>query len=68
MRPQDYHAVHEQRSKAEAVVEEALALGIEHYWMQPGAESDAAIAAIEAAGRNVIAHGPCLLVVLGYRE
>jgi len=52
----------------EAVVEEALALGIEHLWMQTGAESDAAIAAAEAGGISVIAGGPCLLVVLGFRE
>jgi hypothetical protein len=36
--------------------------------MQPGAESQRAIATCEAAGINVIADGSCLLVVLGYRE
>ena len=51
-----------------AVVDEALELGIEHLWMQPGAENDEAIERARAAGVNVIAHGPCLLVVLGYRE
>ena len=50
------------------IVEEALQLGIRHIWMQPGAESPAAIAAAEKAGANVIAGGPCLLVVLRYRE
>ncbi len=43
----------------ESVVAEAIEFGIEHLWMQPGAES---------AGLSVIAGGPCLLVVLGYRE
>jgi predicted CoA-binding protein len=52
----------------ERVVEEAIRRGIEHIWMQPGAESDRAVAACEAAGINVIADGSCLLVVLGYRE
>ena len=52
----------------EAVVEEAGKLGIKHLWMQPGAESDAAIARARALGMNVIAGGPCVLVVLGFRE
>ena len=52
----------------EAVVEEAVAQGIEHIWMQPGAESPGAVRRAEEAGCNVIAGGPCLLVVLGYRE
>ncbi len=50
------------------VVEQAIAKGIKHIWMQPGAQSAAAIAAAEAAGIDVIADGSCLLVVLGYRE
>ncbi len=52
----------------EQIVEQAAALGIQHLWMQPGAESDAAIENAEAHNLNVIARGPCLLVVLGYRE
>lgn len=52
----------------ERVVEEAASLGIRHVWMQPGAESPEAIAKAEALGLEVIADGPCLLVVLGYRE
>lgn len=52
----------------EAVVEEAGKLGVKHVWMQPGAESDAAVAKARALGMNVIAGGPCLLVVLGFRE
>ncbi len=47
---------------------EALELGIRHLWMQPGAESDAAIAAARAAGANVLAYGPCLLIELGWSE
>ncbi len=52
----------------EDAVEQAVELGIRHIWMQPGAESDAAIARAEAAGANVIAGGPCLLVTLQFRE
>ncbi len=52
----------------EQVVEEAIRKGIENVWMQPGAESPAAVARCEEAGLNVIADGSCVLVVLGYRE
>jgi uncharacterized protein len=52
----------------ERVVQEAIRKGIRHVWMQPGAESDRAIADCESAGINVIADGSCVLVVLGYRE
>jgi predicted CoA-binding protein len=52
----------------EAVVEEAGRLGIRHLWMQPGAESDAAVARARELGMNVISGGACLLVVLGFRE
>ena len=52
----------------EQVVRDAAAAGVTHIWMQPGAESDAAIRDAEALGLSVIAEGPCLLVVLGYHE
>jgi predicted CoA-binding protein len=52
----------------ERLVEEAIRRGIENIWMQPGAESDAAVEACRKAGINVIADGSCVLVVLGYRE
>jgi len=55
-------------SVTDVVVAGALELGVEHFWMQPGAESEEAVGAIEDAGKSVIAGGPCLLVVLGYRE
>lgn len=49
----------------EAVVDEAIALGtIRMLWMQPGAESPAAIARARDAGIEVIAGGPCVLVEL----
>ena len=52
----------------EKVVEQAIGKGIKNIWMQPGAESAAAVAACKEAGINVIADGSCLLVVLGYHE
>jgi predicted CoA-binding protein len=52
----------------ESVVAEAARLGIAHLWLQPGAESEAALALAGAAGMSVIAGGPCLLVTLRYRE
>jgi predicted CoA-binding protein len=52
----------------EKIVEQAVALGIKHIWMQPGAESPRAIQIAEQARANVIAGGPCLLVALRYHE
>ena len=52
----------------EEVLEEIIALGIEHVWMQPGAQSARAVERAREAGLNCIAGGACLLVVLGYRE
>lgn len=51
----------------EKVVEQAIARGIRNVWMQPGAESDAAVQKCVESGVNVIADGSCILVVLGYR-
>ena len=68
--PDDVHSISiiTQPEVTERVVEEALRKGIRNVWMQPGAESDAAVAACVAGGINVIADGSCVLVVLGYRE
>ncbi len=52
----------------ETIVEDAIASGINNIWMQPGAESARAIRRAGDAVINVIAGGPCILVVLGYRE
>ncbi|MBX9724074.1 MAG: CoA-binding protein [Candidatus Obscuribacterales bacterium] len=51
----------------ERIVDDAIACGVKHIWMQPGAESLSAIEKAEAAGINVISGGACLLVVMGYR-
>jgi predicted CoA-binding protein len=47
------------------VVADAIAAGVKHIWMQPGAESPAAIQKAQDAGINVIHGGPCVLVELG---
>ena len=52
----------------EKLVSLAIGKGIRNIWMQPGAESAAAIKLCREAGVNVIADGSCLLVVLGYHE
>jgi predicted CoA-binding protein len=49
-------------------LDEALRAGVRHFWLQPGSEDREAIARAEAAGADVIAWGPCILVVPGYRE
>ncbi len=52
----------------EKVVQEAIRAGVKNIWMQPGSESPAAIQAAKAAGLELIAHGPCILVALGFQE
>ena len=52
----------------EQIVQDAIEAGVKHLWMQPGAESQAAIDNAREAGLVVIAQGPCLLVVLGFRD
>ena len=52
----------------ERVVQEAITKGINQIWMQPGAESEAAVKAAQEAGANVIAGGACILVALHFRD
>ncbi len=52
----------------EQIIEQAAELGIKHVWLQPGAESRGAMERAEQLGLNLIAGGPCVLVVMGYRE
>ena len=47
-----------------AAVAECARLGIRQTWMQPGAESEAAVAACHANGIAVVAGGPCIMVLL----
>ena len=48
----------------EAAVAECARLGIRQVWMQPGAESAAALAACRENDIQVVAGGPCLMVLL----
>lgn len=48
----------------EKLVDESIALGVKSIWMQPGAESAAAVASAEAAGIEVVHGGPCIMVGL----
>jgi len=55
----------------EALVGELAEIGVRNVWMQPGAESAKAIADAEAAGLNVTANGPCVMVglrTMGFRK
>ena len=52
----------------EQVVRDAAAAGVKYVWMQPGAESFEAIQTAEALGMEVIAGGPCYLVLAHYHE
>ena len=51
----------------ERSVEEALSLGIQNLWMQPGADSERAVALARQAQASVIYGGACLLVILPRR-
>lgn len=46
----------------ERVVEDAAASGVEILWLQPGAESPAAVQRATELGLDVIHGGPCILV------
>ena len=52
----------------EQVVKEAAAAGVKFVWMQPGAESPEAVRIAEDLGLEVIAGGPCYLVLAHYHE
>jgi predicted CoA-binding protein len=52
----------------ERLVEEAAQAGIRRLWMQPGAESAHALERAAALQLDVIAGGPCILVLLGFRD
>ena len=49
------------------VVKSALAQGVRHIWLQPGAESPEAVTAAREAGVDVIAGGACILVEFAAR-
>lgn len=53
-------------SVTEQIVIDAIKKGIKNIWMQPGAESERAIQNCEDHQINLIAGGPCILVIMGY--
>jgi uncharacterized protein len=55
-------------SVTDQVVDLAIVKGIDNIWMQPGAESPAAVEKCRRNNINVIADGSCILVKLHYRE
>lgn len=55
-------------TRTERIVDDAIKHGVTSIWMQPGAESALAVKKAQDAGIDVIYGGPCVLVVLGYRE
>ena len=48
----------------EELIPQLAARGVKNLWIQPGAESPAAIAAAEAAGIATVHSGPCIMVGL----
>ncbi|TWU46617.1 CoA-binding protein [Rubripirellula reticaptiva] len=46
------------------VIADAIAAGVKHIWMQPGAEHEQASESAREAGINVIDDGSCILVLL----
>ena len=46
------------------VVADAIAAGVQHIWMQPGAEDEQASESAREAGINVIDDGSCILALL----
>jgi uncharacterized protein len=51
----------------ERVIEDAIAAGVRHVWLQPGAESGPAVRRAESAGLSLVWGGPCVLVELRAR-
>ena len=49
------------------VVADAIAAGVKHIWMQPGAEDQHASELAREAGINVIDNGSCILVLLAHK-
>lgn len=49
----------------ERVMDDVIAAGVKHVWMQPGADSPGAVHKAREAGLNVIFGGPCLLIEIG---
>ncbi|GGI77455.1 CoA-binding protein [Legionella impletisoli] len=55
-------------SVTKQVVNEAIKKGIKNIWMQPGSEHDEAIDQCNKNNINIIANGPCILAVSGFKD
>ncbi|KAF9930634.1 hypothetical protein FBU30_000260 [Linnemannia zychae] len=61
-KPSDYHvSIITPPAATQTVLEEAYKNGIRYVWMQPGAESPAALEYAREKDIQVIANGPCVL-------
>ncbi len=49
------------------IVADAIQAGVQHIWMQPGAEDEQASESARQVGINVIDDGSCILVLLATR-
>ena len=50
--------------RTERLIPQLVERGVKNLWLQPGAESAAAVAAAEAAGIATVHSGPCIMVNL----
>ena len=50
------------------VIADAIAVGVKHIWMQPGAEDEQASQSAREAAINVIDDGSCILVLLALQS
>lgn len=48
----------------ETIIRECVQAGVQNIWLQPGAESDAAIEYCKTQNINLVAGGPCIMVML----
>jgi predicted CoA-binding protein len=45
-----------------SVIDDAVEIGLENIWVQPGAESEELMAKLDAKGLSWIGNGPCVMV------
>ena len=51
----------------ESIIDQVGSIDIKNIWLQPGAESEKAVARAKELGMNVIYGGPCILVEFSHR-
>ncbi|KAF9174706.1 hypothetical protein BGX21_009839 [Mortierella sp. AD011] len=61
-KPSDYHvSIITPPTVTKSILEEAHTNGIQHVWLQPGAESSEALAFANEVGMKILASGPCVI-------